>query len=173
MIDDEQRLADELADFTAELCGITPKEVLGLLALILKRDNQVYSNVVGKKRVRRFSAKLLGMSVNLTEVNGSYTSKSERERIHKMFSSASVSTINPFDGGIGSGIDYHVETDEWEFKVNVTATNSLNALDLYFGGFKVKVRRPWFEGDETDYKHKMSMIRLMGLSSVSSEDIYV
>ena len=91
-----------------ELCGVSPKEVLGLLALIMKRENVKYTNTNGNKRVRRFTAKIIGMQVSLTEVNN-----------HPM-SGLSRSFVS--ENHFWAGIDYHIETDEWEFKVRLEST---------------------------------------------------
>jgi hypothetical protein len=136
-----------------ELCGVGPKEVLGLLALIMKRENVVYTSTgVGSKRVRRFKANLIGMTVFATEVRAN-----------------GIIANDPFFGGV----DYHVETDEWEFKVRIESTFSEDEGVFYFGARKVRVLRPWFDGDEDDYKHKMSVVRMMGLASINADNVFL
>lgn len=168
MIDDtlDTGYAQSIID---ELCGVTPKEIAGLLARIMKRENQISSSAVNGKRVRRFKASFMSMPIHLTEVNTRFVSRQDAQRIHKLFASSK----RPFQyDPYTNGADFHVESDEWEFKVRVESSMSTEGT-IPFAGLNIRIRSPWFEGDQTNYKHQMSMIRLMGLTNINSEDVYL
>lgn len=167
MIDESTIDNDYAQSVIDELCGVSPKEVAGLLALILKRENQVSSTTTNSKRVRRFAASFMGIKINLTEVATSFISRQDSLRIHQQFASSRPFVFDPYT----NGVDYHVESDEWEFKVRVESS-SIARGTFPFGGLYIRIRSPWFEGDETNYKHKMSMIRLLGLSQVNTEEVF-
>ena len=138
--------------FSEELGGISATEVGGLLMLTRKPEFLQYSTNSGNKRVRRWKASLLGINIEVTEVE-----------------------MNP-----GMGLltffsrDYHVENVEWEFTVTVQSsdgghfwTKSAARAPGKLDGHAVMFTNPWFEGDFEGYRHDLSMIRLMGLSEAA------
>jgi hypothetical protein len=138
-------------DFCETLCGIAPSEVMGLLAKMMRQEFYLFRTSTGGKRVRKWKGELLGINVEVTEVD------------------TGSMPLMGFDNRMSS-VDYHVENVEWEFRVCVGGSDSYVRDDVPQGNAKlgkhrVKVSYPWFEGDEDTYRSDMSLIRLMGLNN--------
>ena len=146
-------------DLMAELCGITPAEVAGLLMLVMQQTNQTSSNHSGTKRVRVWHANLLGIDVKVTEVD-----------THCMIGRPKIGG-GFFEDDYWIGRDYHIENVEWEFKVRIANPSSIDqdksAVTRLFN-HQVRIHRAWFEGDEEDYRRDMTMIRLLDLKEVQA-----
>jgi len=140
--------------FAEELCGITPQEVAGLLNALMRPEFKVFSNRTGKKLVRKWKGDMLGNEVLITEINN-----------HSLAGFPKPGG-GRHDFDFFMGVDFHVETIEWEFKVRVDEPSSINEDTsglVKIGGRDGRLSCPWFEGDVDDYRRDMSIIRLMCL----------
>lgn len=141
--------------FASKLCGITPGEVTGLLAKLMRPEFHTYTSRSGGKSVRRWKGELLGIDVEITEVDTTgIVGRTFEDRV--------------------SPVDYHVENIEWEFRVTIGSASSYVRDNVAHGKAKlgkhqVIVSYPWFEGDEDTYRSNMSLIRLMGLNNDDEE----
>jgi hypothetical protein len=139
-VDGERRFMDEL--------GVTGSEVAGLLSAIMRKEFYKHRTSNTHKTVRRWNGSLLGISVSVTEVS--------------------------VDGSLR--YDYHVENVEWEFKVRMEplqwsfSGSSVPHAIAKLGKEKIKLSYPNFDGDFEDYRHDMTMIRLMGLNNEDESD---
>jgi hypothetical protein len=148
----ESRKAAE-RKFAEELCGISPGEVTGLLAKVMRKEFHIHTTRNGGKRVRKWKGNLLGINIEVTEVDTG---------------SQIIPVMGFFDRM--TPVDYHVENVEWEFRVSISGERSYvrdgaPSGKAKLGPHPVIVSYPWFEGDEDTYRSDLSLIRLMGLNN--------
>jgi hypothetical protein len=144
MTDELNDIADERARFAECLGGISGKEVVGLLLQIMRRECHVYTTTTSGKQVRLWRGNLIGIPIEVIETNVGNTKFLNQE------------------------LDYFISNVEWEFSFSMMrkadSFASPKTMDVVnFGGTRVQLTYPKFEGDLDDYRYDMSLIRLMGL----------
>jgi len=149
--DEELNLKRAELEFAELLCGITPGEVTGLLAKVMRKEFHVHTTRTGGKQVRKWKGNLLGINIEVTEVD------------------TGSMPIMGFENRMSS-VDYHIENVEWEFRVSISGDRNYIRVGVpcgkaKLGAHKVMVSFPWFEGDEDTYRSDLSLIRLMGLNN--------
>jgi hypothetical protein len=161
--------------FAQRLCGITAREVAGLLSSIMRRENFLGASVSKGKRVRQWKANLIGIPITVREVNASYVPLNS---IPAFMRSDKPKYL--------SDVEYVIENPEWEFSVLMRSASEFvfendperdaklpPGGNAKLGSYAMHFSFPEFDGDMEAYKSNMSLIRLMGLENDCPEDVMV
>ena len=174
--------------FAQILCGITVKEVAGLLSSIMRRENLTMTSIHGHKRVRQWKATLIGIEITVREINTHYVPLNS---IPIQFRPIGPSSYF-------NNIEYIIENDEWDFSVLMRSSGKIRSDfnsflikneddeefkfhlddippggDAKLGDHLMYFSYPEFDGDKDTYRSNMSLIRLMGLENDTPEEVMV
>ncbi len=155
--------------FAKQLCGITPSEVAGLLAMVRRKEHPYDVTVKDTKRVRQWKCDLLGIPMTVREIDLHYVPPN----VHRARAAAWGTTVTP---SFTWAVEIIVENPEWEFSIYMRDYRSSDENDTRpsgvgkLGNYKMFFYEPWFEGDRDIYRSNMSLIRMIGLNDNDDPD---